>query len=179
MSAHWPPPDALRAAALRRPDTGAQAPPPPASPCPCPRSFLPVCGADGNTYSNACLAKCAGAAVAAEGECAAAPAAAKPAAAAPAKPAAAASAAAKPAAAPAPAKAPAKAAAAPPAGDWWRPSKDMAFQYQLINVFDPEAHFIPGVQVRAAAAPHTQHPLPAMSCLGLALAAAAHLSYSR
>jgi hypothetical protein len=43
---------------------------PPASPCPCPRIMSPVCGKDGKSYNNECLAKCAGTAVAAQGECA-------------------------------------------------------------------------------------------------------------
>ncbi|XP_060607648.1 serine protease inhibitor dipetalogastin-like [Ruditapes philippinarum] len=38
-------------------------------PCYCPAIVLPVCGVDGNTYSNACLAECDGIEVEYEGEC--------------------------------------------------------------------------------------------------------------
>ncbi|MEZ4464414.1 MAG: Kazal-type serine protease inhibitor domain-containing protein [bacterium] len=41
----------------------------PAEPCVCPDIFAPVCGADGNTYPNACTARCAQVAVDYEGEC--------------------------------------------------------------------------------------------------------------
>merc|ERR1712128_295910 len=37
--------------------------------CICPAVFLPVCGADGQTYSNTCTAACGGSKVACEGEC--------------------------------------------------------------------------------------------------------------
>ncbi|TXD36596.1 hypothetical protein FRC98_12220 [Lujinxingia vulgaris] len=40
--------------------------------CACPRHLAPVCGEDGETYANPCLAKCAEVGVAYEGECAAA-----------------------------------------------------------------------------------------------------------
>jgi coxsackievirus/adenovirus receptor len=45
-------------------------PGPAATACPCPRNFAPVCAKDGRTFNNACLARCAGAAVAKEGACA-------------------------------------------------------------------------------------------------------------
>jgi len=37
--------------------------------CICPAVFSPVCGADGQTYSNTCTAACGGSKVACEGEC--------------------------------------------------------------------------------------------------------------
>ena len=38
-------------------------------PCVCPEIYAPVCGADGQTYDNACFAECAGVRVADDGEC--------------------------------------------------------------------------------------------------------------
>merc|ERR1712066_515669 len=37
--------------------------------CACDKSMKPVCGADGKTYNNKCLAGCAGTTVEYEGEC--------------------------------------------------------------------------------------------------------------
>ncbi|MFZ4734855.1 MAG: Kazal-type serine protease inhibitor domain-containing protein [Bradymonadia bacterium] len=41
----------------------------PVEPCVCPEIFAPVCGADGQTYGNACEAECAGVEIVAMGEC--------------------------------------------------------------------------------------------------------------
>lgn len=41
----------------------------PRDPCFCLEVWQPVCGGDGNTYGNACQARCAGVCVAYEGEC--------------------------------------------------------------------------------------------------------------
>ena len=38
-------------------------------PMACPRHYRPVCGCDGETYANACLANSAGASVSSEGAC--------------------------------------------------------------------------------------------------------------
>jgi hypothetical protein len=46
-----------------------QAPARPQQPCACSRVFQPVCGKNGITFSNDCLARCAGTTVAAQGEC--------------------------------------------------------------------------------------------------------------
>ena len=43
------------------------------APCVCPAVFQPVCGEDGNTYGNVCLAACEGVVVVADGPCAGEP----------------------------------------------------------------------------------------------------------
>ena len=37
--------------------------------CLCPKIFQPVCGDDGQTYTNSCEAECSGVAIKAEGDC--------------------------------------------------------------------------------------------------------------
>jgi hypothetical protein len=41
----------------------------PVEPCVCPAIYAPVCGADGNTYANACVAECDGIEIVDEGAC--------------------------------------------------------------------------------------------------------------
>lgn len=48
---------------------GGGNPPPSNDPCVCSTNFSPVCGSDGNTYSNACFATCAGVTVSSNTVC--------------------------------------------------------------------------------------------------------------
>jgi hypothetical protein len=65
-----PPPAGAAAGNASAPGRGADARGP--GGCACPRDFRPVCGKDGKSHPNSCMAKCAGTEVAHEGECEAA-----------------------------------------------------------------------------------------------------------